>query len=63
MPEMKRATETFAWSGGMVHWGSELPADADAVLAFPQFFEDVAAKSEPAPAPRKPGRPKKAANG
>jgi hypothetical protein len=57
---MKRATETFAWSGGLVHWGSELPAADPAVKAFPQFFEDVATE-EAAPAPKKPGRPKKAA--
>lgn len=64
MPEMKRAVETFAWSGGLVHWGSELPADDPAVMAFPQFFEDPAA-GEAAPAvpaaPKKAVKPKKAA--
>lgn len=60
MAEMKRATETFVWSGGMVHWGSELPADAEAVKAFPKFFEDVASEA-PVPTLRKPPRAKKAA--
>lgn len=64
MAEMKRATETFAWSGGLVHWGSELPADAEAVKAFPDWFEDVAAEpsAAPVPRPRKQARPKKAAS-
>lgn len=65
MAEMKRATETFAWSGGLVHWGSELPADADAVKAFPQFFEPVAAEQQPAAKPQRShgGRTKGGTNG
>lgn len=41
MSDLVKATETFAWSGGLVHWGSEWPSDDAAVKAFPQFFEPV----------------------
>lgn len=48
-----RATETFAWSGGMVHWGTEYQATDPVVKQFPGFFETVAES----PARPRRGRP------
>lgn len=54
---MKKAIETFAWEGGLVHWGTEVPDDDAAVKAFPQFFEPVADDK-----PRRARKPKDAAD-
>lgn len=61
MSDRVRALETFAWEHGIVHWHAEYPANAEVVARFPQFFETVG-EAEPV-APKKVGRPRKAANG
>ena len=61
MSETVRAVESFAWEGGMVHDGSEWPADAEVVTRFPHFFAAVEPPTVEQPAKRGPGRPKKAA--
>lgn len=58
MSEMVKATETFAWSGGLVHWESEWRADAEVVKQFPQFFEPVTVEQ---PETKRVGRKPKAA--
>ena len=61
MSDLVKANETFAWSGGLVHWESLWPANAEVVAAFPQFFDPV--EQEPVAPVKKVGRPRKPANG
>lgn len=62
MSDLVRSVESFAWEGGMVHDGSEFPADAEVVSRFPHFFVAVEAPADEQPVKRRPGRSKREAS-